>query len=107
MKDREAKSRAREDKRGWLEQMESETDTYAKNGRTKELYRTAKKKHKRWHQVATVKNKRGETIKTRMADLKNGQNTLKGYWLGSPDKTLSKKMKQMSPTKLARWIQQR
>lgn len=43
MKDREAKSRAREDKRGWLEQMESETDTYAKNGRTKELYRTAKK----------------------------------------------------------------
>lgn len=44
MKDREAKSRAREDKRGWLEQMESETDTYAKNGRTKELYRTAKKK---------------------------------------------------------------
>ena len=44
--DREVKRRAREDKRVWLEQMGDEVEKYAENGRTRELYQTAKKNHK-------------------------------------------------------------
>ena len=44
MKDREVKRRAREDKRVWLEQTGHEAEKYAENGRTRELYQTAKKK---------------------------------------------------------------
>ena len=42
-KDREVKHRAREDKRVLLEQMGNEVEKYAENGRTRELYQTAKK----------------------------------------------------------------
>lgn len=43
MKDKEVKRRAREDKRVWLEQMGNEAEKYSENGRTRELYQTAKK----------------------------------------------------------------
>ena len=70
MKDREVKHRAREDKRVWLEQTGHEAEKYAENGRTRELYQTAKKiTNKRRCQVATVKNKRGEIIKDKNARL--------------------------------------
>ena len=70
MKYREVKRRAREDKRVWLEQTGHEAEKYAENGRTRELYQTAKKiTNKRRCQVATVKNKRGEIIKDKNARL--------------------------------------
>ena len=69
-KDREVRRRAREDKRVCLEQMGSEVEKYAENGRTRELYQTAKKiTNKRRCQVETVKNKRGEIGKDENARL--------------------------------------
>ena len=70
MKNREVKCRAREDKRVWLTQLGDEVEKYAENGRTRELYQTAKKiTNNRRHQVAAVKNKRGEIIKDKNARL--------------------------------------
>ena len=44
--------------------MGNEAEKHAENGRTRELYQTAKKiTNKRRRQVETVKNKRGEIIK--------------------------------------------
>ena len=69
-KDREVKCRAREDKRVWLDRMGDELEKYAENGRTRELYQTAKKiTNSRQRQVAAVKNKRGEIIKDKNAGL--------------------------------------
>ena len=65
MKNREVKRRAREEKSVWLEQMGDEEERYAENGRTRELYQTAKKRR----QVAAVKNNRGEVIKDKIARL--------------------------------------
>ena len=54
-KDREVKRRAREDKRVWLDRMGDEIEKYAENGRTRELYQTAKKiTNNRERQVAAV-----------------------------------------------------
>ena len=66
-KDREVKGRARGDKRVWLEQMRNEVEKYADNGRTRELYLTAKKIANK--QLATVKNKRGKITKDKNARL--------------------------------------
>lgn len=61
MKKREVKRRAREDKSVWLEHMGAEEERYAENGRTIELYQTAKKvTNNRRRQVAATKNDRGE-----------------------------------------------
>ena len=69
-KNREVKRRAREDKRIWLEQMGNELQKYTDNGRTRELYQTAKKiTNKRRRQIAVVKNKRGEIVKDKNARL--------------------------------------
>ena len=46
MKDREVKCKARVDKRVWLDRMGDEEEKYAENGRTRELYQTAKIKDK-------------------------------------------------------------
>ena len=54
-KDREVKRRAREDKRVWLDRMGDEIEKYAENGRTRELYQTAKKiTNNRERQVAAL-----------------------------------------------------
>ena len=69
-KDREVKHRAREDKRVWLDRMGDEIEKYAENGRTRELYQTAKKiTNNRQRRVAAVKNRRGEIIKDKNARL--------------------------------------
>ena len=69
-KDREVKRRAREDKRVWLDRMGDEIEKYAENGRTRELYQTAKKiTNNQQRQVGAVKNKRGEIIKDKNARL--------------------------------------
>ena len=69
-KDRAVKRRAREDKRVWLDRMGDEIEKYAENGRTRQLYQTAKKiTNNRQRQVAAVKNKMGEIIKNKNARL--------------------------------------
>lgn len=50
--------------------MGNEVEKYAENGRTRELYQTAKKiTNKRRPQDATIKNKRGEITKDKNARL--------------------------------------
>nr|KAG5694275.1 hypothetical protein BaRGS_031993 [Batillaria attramentaria] len=70
MKDREVKRRAREDRRRWLENIGNEAEQSAERGRTKELYQAAKKiTNKRRQQSTAVKDKKGEILTGRTAQL--------------------------------------